>query len=267
MILGNSGNYRFYSLELKKTNHDEIREIIEACKIVESRVWRPSENFEDYLNKQSALLYVKYLDEIIAFALFDISLVDKILVVAANECMVTPEHQGLGIPNIFMSIIISHIRFDRRHKKEKRSYQNIIFLSLTVNFKMMSAFKRYSFLTLSNSFSPCEEVHKMALQYLKKEGISGFPENPFFVEAAFPESLKEAPSIDIPSFVPSSFNLKRGDGFLYVCKINNFLILAFVAWYIQYKAKFTFSTKVKKRFAFGRRNFATSVIYSNHDEK
>ncbi len=267
MLLGNSESYEFHSLELKKTNPDDITAIIEACKHVESRVWQASEKFEDYLEKQSALFYVKHNNEIVAFALFDVYLKDKSLVVAANECMILPQHQGQGLANIFASIMVSHIRFDRRHKGEKRYYNDVIFLSLTVNFKLMSAFKRYSFLTLSNSFSPCHEVSEIAKEYLNKEEIALLEEDaPFFVKAAFPKSLREAPRINIPSFVPQSFDLRRGDGFLYVCKINNFLLLAFAAWYIQYRSKFKFNSEIKKRFAFKKRTNATSVIYSDHFE-
>lgn len=265
MLLGNSENYEFHSLELKKTNPDDIAAIIEACKHVESRVWQASEKFEDYLQKQSALFYVKHNNEIVAFALFDVYLKDKSLVVAANECMILPEHQGQGLANIFASIMVSHIRFDRRHKGEKRFYDNVIFLSLTVNFKLMSAFKRYSFLTLSNSFSPCNEVKTIAQEYLNKEEIALIEEeSPFFVKAAFPKSLRVAPKVTIPTFVPESFDLRRGDGFLYVCKINNFLMLAFAAWYIQFRSNFKFNPEIKKRFALKKRKHATSVIYSDH---
>lgn len=265
MYLGSSGAYEFHSLELKKTNIDEIAAIVEACKNVESRVWKASENFEDYINKQSALFYVKFHDEVVAFALFDVAIKEKSLIVAANECMILPEHQGQGLANIFASIMVSHIRFDRRHKGEKRHYNKVVFLSLTVNFKLMTAFKRYSFLTLSNSFSPCNEISEIAKNYLQKEGISSLADDtPFFVKAAFPESLKEAPKINIPDFVPTSFDLKRGDGFLYVCKINNIFLLAVVAWFIQYRSKFKFSSEIKKRFAFGKRKDATSIIYTAH---
>ncbi len=264
MYLGYSGEYEFHSLELKKTNPEEITSIIEACKHVESRVWEASEKFEDYLKKQSALFYVKHKNDIVAFALFDVSVKEKSLIVAANECMILPEHHGKGLPNIFASIMVSHIRFDRRHREEKRYYDKVIFLSLTVNFKLMSAFKRYSFLTLSNSFSPCSEISEIAHDYLKKENISPLENgDPFFAKGAFPKSLREAPHMSIPSFVPQSFDLKRGDGFLYVCKINNFLLLALCAWFIQYKSNFKFHSEVKKRFVFKRRKEATSVIYSD----
>jgi hypothetical protein len=267
MYLGSSHDYEFHSLELKKTNPDDISAIVEACKHVESRVWKASEKFEDYLNKQSALFYVKHQDHVVAFALFDVSVKDKSLIVAANECMILPEHHGKGLASLFAAIMISHIRFDRRLKKEKRHYDKVIFLSLTVNFKLMSAFKHYSFLTLSNSFSPCNEISEIAHHYLKKEGITPLEDGiPYFAKAAFPKSLKEAPKVNIPSFVPHNFDLHRGDGFLYICKINNFFILAVVAWFIQYKSKFKFTSEIKKRFAFGRRNNATSVIYSDHKD-
>ncbi len=223
MYLGNSSDYMFYSLELKKINPKDMADIIEACTHVESRVWKASENFEDYIKKQSALFYVKHHDVVVAFALFDASIKDEALIVAANECMILPEHQGVGLASIFVAIMISHIRFDRRHKREKRNYNKVIFLSLTVNFKLMLAFKRYSILTISNSFSPCPEVTQIAYNYLEKEGILPLEEGtPFFTKAAFPKSLRETPKVDVPFFVPLNFNLKRGDGFLYVGKIKHF---------------------------------------------
>lgn len=265
MYLGNSGDYMFYSLELKKIDPIDMADIIEACTHVESRVWKASEKFEDYIKKQSALFYVKHQGNVVAFALFDASVKDKALIVAANECMILPEYQGEGLASIFAAIMVSHIRFDRRHKGEKRNYNKVIFLSLTVNFKLMLAFKRYSFLTISNSFSPCPEITQIAHNYLQKEGILPLEEGvPFYTKAAFPKSLIEAPKINIPSFVPHNFDLKRGDGFLYVCKVHNLFLLAVAAWFIQYKASFKFSAGLKKRFTFKKRKDASSVIYSDH---
>jgi len=262
MYLGQKGIYSFHSLELKKANEKELSEILAACEKVESRVWCASENFYDYIKKQTALFYAKAGNEVVAFALFDVTLKDKTLIVAANECMVIPEHQGQGLPNIFVSILISHIRFERRLKSLKRCYENVVFLSLTVNFKMMSAFRKFSFLAQSSSFAPCDEVHAIAKEYLKVEGLVTIEGHPFFAKGAFPDSLKAAPKVVVPGFVPKEFDITRGDGLVYVCKTDSFLLLGLVAWLVQYRADFKFNLDLKKRFNLNRRVAAKEVIYS-----
>jgi hypothetical protein len=71
-----------------------------------------------------------------------------------------------------------------------------------------------------------------------------------------------AAKVKMPHFVPSDFNISRGDGLVYVCKTNNFLLLGLVAWFVQYRANFKFNLDLKKRFNLNRRVAVREVIYS-----
>src|SRR5690606_32315238 len=123
--------------------------------------------FEDYIKKQTAILYAKHNDQIVGFALFDLYIDGDSLVVSGSECMVVRAHQGAGLPSIFTSLLVTHIRRDNRLRKVKRNYKSITFVSLTVSFKLMEAFKRYSWVTDKSSFNPDDQLIQIAQHYSK----------------------------------------------------------------------------------------------------
>jgi hypothetical protein len=161
--------------------------------------------------------------------------------------MVLSEHQGYRLPNLLTSVLVSHVR-DTNRKNKIVPYKDVIFMCLTVNFKMMAAFKRYNFLVSSDIFKKCATIERVAIEYLKEEEISQLnSEEPFFVKAAFPNSLKEAPRMALPSFVPLEFDLQRGDGLLYVCKIRRYYLLGLVSKLIQIQHSFKLSKDVRPK--------------------
>ena len=144
MYLGRNRKYKFYALEIRHCPEEELTPIAAACQKVELDVWNACENFTTYLKKQSALIYAKCdNDEVVGFALFDVSIEENRLIVLANECMVLKKHQGKGLPTIFTAILTAHIRRDNKKRGANRGYKAVTFISSTVNFKLMKAFKNY----------------------------------------------------------------------------------------------------------------------------
>lgn len=241
MIYGSTKKHRINFIDLREfKNLSQIHEILEQCEAVESRVWNSKENFFEYVKRQSYLIYAEDIktQEIIGFALFWSDLKNEALLIEASECMILPEHHGNNLPNLFVSVLVSSIR-ESNTEKGGREYTHIIFMSLTVNYKIMQAFNKYSYLSISSSFSPCPEILQAAEDYIKREKAERVtPESPFFLKQVYTNSLKKAPNINIPQYVPLEFDLARGDGFLYLCKIKKFLFLGFIARCVQWSLGF-----------------------------
>lgn len=244
MYLGSNGKYQFHSLEVHMDSNGELQEIAKACEKVEKEVWNAGENFFEYLKRQSALIYAKHEDQVVAFALFDISTKNNSLVFSASECMVTKRHQGNGLPTLFLAILISHIRKDNKLRKNKRPYKSVSFVSSTVSFKLMKSFRHYGWLAKKDSFHSDKEIQEIASDYIKKENWKSLPENLFFIEAAFPNAVKMGSGIEKPDFVPKSFLAPRGDAFLYVCRITNFTFLGLASRVVLFKYNFQFSKNI-----------------------
>lgn len=245
MYLGACGRYQIHALEVHHCPEDELRKIAEACERVEMDVWNACEDFTTYLKKQSALIYASDGDEVVGFALFDISLKNEALVVVANECMVLRMHQGNGLPTLFLAILISHIRKDNRLRGVRRGYRYVTFVSTTVSFKLMEGFRRYRFLAAKSSFDPDSEIIEIARQYLEDDGLSLVDKaNPFFVKAAFPRAVKLPAPIARPPYVPEGFSSERGDAFMCVCRIANFPLLGFMSWLVRTRYRFRFSKEI-----------------------
>ncbi len=245
MYLGTNGKYKFFAEEVSRCPQAKLDRIGAACQRVEQEVWNAVENFSHYLTKQSALVYAKLDQEIVGFALFDLSIKNYTLVVAANECMVLKAHQGFGLPNLFMAILTSHIRKDNRYRNKKRPYSSITFLSSTVSFKLMAAFKRYGYLAQSSSFNADTEICQIAKDYIQKESWTPISSsNLFFIKSAFPNAAKLTASIIRPNFVPANFVSERGDAFLFVCRINNFSLLRVISWFTLWRYGFNFSKRL-----------------------
>lgn len=245
MYLGANSRYHFYAVEIHRCPEPKLQRIAKACEKVELDVWNACEDFYEYLKKQSALLYAKCDDEVVGFALFDVSVVNERLIVAANECMVLRKHQGFGLPTIFTSILTSHIRKDNRLRGRERPYGAVTFLSTTVNFKLMAAFRRYDWLAAASSFSPDAEIEGVTKKYLEQEELSLIePANLFFLKGAFPNAVKTKAAILPPPFVPAGFVPERGDAFLYVCRIEKFWLLGLIAAWSRLRFGFKFSKRL-----------------------
>jgi GNAT superfamily N-acetyltransferase len=265
VLLGSNDRYEVHSLEVLNCDPAELAPVAKACQAVEETVWQAHENFLDYLAKQTALFYAKEGEKIVAFALFDVALRDETLVVTVNECMVMPGHQGQGLPNIFLSLLVSHLRYHRRQVGVKRRYKRVVAMASTVNFKMMHSFHRYSFLTLSNPYRPCPEITAIAWEYLEREGLEPVEAgNPFYAKSAYPGSLKEFPGISAPVGLPQDFSQERGDSFLFVGKIGIFWPLGIAARFILWSYGFRNAMKVRpiKRFKIYRKRDKRPVIYT-----
>jgi hypothetical protein len=235
VLVGRSPRYEIHSLELLGCDPAVLGPVAQACQAVEDRVWHAHEDFRSYLEKQTALFYaVDGTGETVAFACFDLTLREDTLVLAVNECMVVPEHQGQGLPNLFLALLISHLRFHWRSAGKRRRYKQVVAVSMTVNYKLMMGFKRYSFLTQSNPYRPCDEIREIAREYLADEGLEPVEAgNPFFAKAAFPGALKNHPAVRRPEGIPADFQPERGDAFLYVGKVSSFWALGLMAWLVQ----------------------------------
>lgn len=245
MYLGKTKKYQFYSAEIDHCPKAKLQRIVEACKAIEESVWNPTSDFYEYLKKQSAVVYAKYNNQVVGFALFDLYIDGKSLVVSGSECMLLKEHQGQGLPTIMSSILTSHIQRDNKQRKLKRPYSSMTFISLTVHFKLMAAFRYYSFFSDSNTFKPDEQLLSTAGHYLKKENLELIePGNLFFARSAFPSAVKLKPNIQPPNFVPENFQPERGDAFLFVARISKFWVLGLVAKYIRFRYGFRFSQRV-----------------------
>ncbi|MFM6928629.1 MAG: hypothetical protein ACKOX6_09200 [Bdellovibrio sp.] len=245
MYLGQNKRYKFFSEEVNHCPQLKLQRIAEGCKKVEDAVWNAHEDFYSYLQKQSAVFYAKCGDQIVAFALFDLYVQDETLVVAANECMVLPEHQGFKLPNIFSSILTTHFRRDSRFRKLRRKFHSVTFVSTTVNYKMMEAFRRYSYLGNNSSFKPDSEILEVAEQYRRKENLELLNgDSSFFIKGAFPNSSKNPPTLKAPGYVPKDFDLGRGDCFLFVCRIHRFWLLGFMAKITRWQQGFKFSKRI-----------------------
>jgi hypothetical protein len=245
MYLGTNGKYKFFAEEVDRCPPAKLKRISEACEKVEQDVWNACENFSKYLTKQSALVYAKEGELIIGFALFDLSVKNGALVVAANECMVMKAHQGFGLPNLFASILASHVRQDQSLRGNRRPYKYITFISATVNFKLMEAFKRYSYFIYRSSFRPDQEIVEIANEYMKKENFERIVStNPFFVKGAFPNASKHKASIDRPNYVPVEFESQRGDAFLFVSRVSSFKLLSLMSWVVRQRYGFRFSKRI-----------------------
>jgi hypothetical protein len=264
MLLGRCQNYIFFSAEIDSCPEPRMKRIIEACKIVEASVWNPSSEFETYIRKQTAILYAKYREHIVGFALFELYVDGDTLVVAGNECMVMKEHQGTGLPSIFTALLISHIQRDNRLRKVRRNYKSITFVSLTVNYKLMQAFRRYSRVADKSSFKPDRQVYEVAEHYLKKEDLQVLTKNsPFFAKEAFPQSVKHPPTIAKPTFVPEDFQPTRGDAFLFVCRISKFRMLGLAARLVLLRYRFQYSKRILPISRISRPH----IIYSRGNKK
>lgn len=245
MYLGANSHFHFYALEVHRCPEAKLQRIAKACEQVEMDVWNACENFSTYLKKQSALLYAKQNNKIVGFALFDVTLVEKRLIVAANECMVLKKYQGFGLPTIFSAILASHIQKDNQMRGIERPYQAVTFLSTTVNFKLMAAFHRYDWLTTASSFKPDTEIEQVTKEYLNKESLSPLDStNLFFLKEAFPNAAKTKAIIKAPAFVPYGFTPERGDAFLYVCRIEKFLLLDLISKWSRLRYGFKFSKRL-----------------------
>ncbi len=259
MYLGSNSEYHFYGVEIHGCRPEKLERLARACEKVERDVWNASENFSKYLNKQSALVYAKKDDELVGFFLFNITVSENRLIVAANECMVLKKHHGSGLPTIFSAILTSHIQKDIRRRKMQRPYSAMVFISSTVNFKMMAAFQRYDRLAKSSSFRPDPEIEQITRQYIQSEGLTPLDSKALFVKGAFPNSSKVKNPIQPPNFVPKDFDIQRGDAFLYVGRVERFIILGLISKWARFRYGFEFSKrlipfsrKVKERILYTR---------------
>ena len=244
MYLGKTKNYEFHSAEIHRCTDEELKHIASACKSVEEAVWNPTSDFFEYFKKQSAVVYAKYGEQVVGFALFDLYFEGDSLVVSGSECMLLKEHQGQGLPTIMSSILALHIRRDTRQREIKRPYTSMTFISLTVHFKLMEAFKHYSFFSEASTFKPDEQIIATARHYIKKEKLKPIEEGQlFFAQSAFPCAVKLAPNITRPRFVPKDFTPQRGDAFLFITRISKFWVLSLVSRYIHFRYGFKFSQK------------------------
>jgi hypothetical protein len=258
MYLGRVKDYQFFSEEIELCSESRLERVAKACQAVEESVWNPTSNFQDYIKKQSAVLFVVSGGQTVGFALFDIYIDGDSLVVAGNECMIMKEHHGKGLPTLFSAVLVTHIQKDNRARHYKRIYNSMTFISLTVNYKLMTAFQSYSFLTDKSSFEPDEQIIKATEHYLRKEGLESFSEaggsvdkqnilSLFFARGAFPNAVTVPARMDKPKFVPADFDLARGDAFLFVCRISRFLFLGIYGKFILFRYSFRFSPRVKMR--------------------
>lgn len=69
-------------------------------------------------------------------------------------------------------------------------------------------------------------------------------------------------NLRIPDFIPSEFDLKRGDALFYVAKVYSLFLLGIGAWLILSKNKFVFAPGIKKRFGKLNPNSAPDIIYT-----
>jgi hypothetical protein len=261
MYLGQNKKFKFYAEEIERCPEAKLKRLALACERVEKDVWNACEDFYKYIKKQSALIYAKdqATNEVVGFALFDLTIKNNALIVAANECMVLKSYHGAGLPTIFMSILILHIRKDNRLRGHQRNYRFVSFVSATVNFKMMEAFRRYTYVSKVSSFSPDADVLEVAKDYIAKEKYELVKsDNLFFLKAAFPNAVKVIPNLHVPDYVPTEFKIERGDAFLYVCKITRFWFLGLMSWLVQRKYGFRFSKRLIPISRISRQ----SVIYS-----
>lgn len=263
MYLGRNEDYQFYAVEVRHTAPLKLARLAKACEAVEKDVWNACEDFHVYLKKQSALVYAKKDDEVVGFALFDIHLMNTHLIVAVNECMVLRRCQGAGLPSIFSAILTRHIRKSNRMLGIHKQYDAVIILSATVNFKIMRGFHRYDWLSYKSSFKPDKEIKEVAKQYVSKENFTLLhPENPFVLQAAFPNAAKNGHGGEKPFFIPDDFQTSRGDAYLYVAKLTQLWIFNLMSRWVLWKHGFRFS----KRMIPLSRMAREGIIYSRKNE-
>lgn len=243
LLLGKNKNYDFYLVDVADLDKNSLKKIVQRCEAVENSVWSAQSKFVNYLKKHTHLIYAedRGSKEMGGFLLINIRLVGKTLFVYSNECMVNPNHQGQSFPALLSSILTLHIRRKYMRTGFKKLYKSVVFISLTVNYKVMHIFKRYSWLIKTSSFDPCQKVVTIAQDYLQEEGLESLSEDyPFAIKAAFPGSLKEEPLAPKPSFLPPEFQFQRGDGFLYVGQLTQTWLFALLSQYIRFRSGFRF---------------------------
>ncbi len=241
----------YYIVDLKKTDMNAIKDIIDGCAAVEAECWNAQENFYDYIRKCDLLSYAVVKDRIIGFDAATLFYHGTICMFSNDETMVSRAFRNR---NIARNLVLVSMCWFLKNTSFK-SVKHFAFLSISGSPRVVNGYFRHNYVKylFDCSFSASKELIEFMDAYRTKYKLSLVHKDyPFCLKNMFPGSNRFNPKdqqfqflVSVRRELPEDFDyMTRGDAFAFLGKASKFSgrILVFIVMTVSFGKKF-FSRK------------------------
>lgn len=237
----------YYIVDLKKTDINNIMDVIDGCDAVESECWNAQEDFYDYIQKCDFLSYAVVDGRIIGFDAVTIFRHGAICLYSNDETMVLKEFCNR---NIAGSLVFITIRWFLK-TNDIKDVKNFVFMSISSNPRIVNGYYKHRYIQklFDCSFNASDELIELMDAYCKEYKINLVHKDyPFCLKNIFPGSNTFDPTEkkfqfldDVKLHMPEEFDhMGRGDAFAFLIKISRISarILVFFLMVASFGGKF-----------------------------